>query len=369
MNDSKLVIGIWSAAAIMINAVGARIYLNFPRTIIEGAGNAGWIQIIYASCLVLVIFSITCKLYYNFQGKDLIDLGEYLGGSFGRVIVGLPIIFILMFIGSIILREFSENMKIISLPITPINFVMTFFCAGMITGAYLGLEAIVRYHAIVVPIIAIAYLIILLGASKYYDVSNFYPILGNGAASILLKNGFLKISVYAPILYIFLMIPFLKTHKNFKTAGLLGIGICAFLLTLSALSYIAAYPYNSGLEQFLPTFDLARLIDFGRFFERIESIFLLSWASAGLMYLSVILFFTAYSFKKTFKLEYHRPLILPFAIIQFCTSLLPPNLMTAIVMETKIYVKITWIITLALPLLILILSNAKKSYIEGAKNK
>ena len=369
MNDKKIRIGVWSATAVMVNAISARIFLNFPRVIIEGAGNAGWIQIIYASLLVLLIFSMICRLYSNFQGKDLIDIGEYIGGSLGRIIVGLPIIFILVLIGSIMLREYSENMKIISLPISPISFVMLFFCAGMITGAYLGLEAIVRFHAIVVPIILAAYVFILLGVSKYYDVSNFYPILGTGARAILLKNGFLKISLYAPILYLFLMIPFLKTHKNFKTAGFAGIGLCAFLFTISALSYIAVFPYNIGLEQFLPTFELARLIDYGKFFQRIESIFLLSWATTGLMYLSVILFFLAYTVKQTFKLEYYKPLILPLCVIIFCISFLPPNLMSAIVLETKFYGEIAWAISLAFPLLILILGNVKKSHLKGGKRK
>lgn len=369
MKDIKINIGVWTAAAIIINAVGVRIFLNYPRAIIEGAGNAGWIQIIYASGLVMVVFTIICSLYSKFQGKDLIDIGEYIGGSTGRILVGIPIIAILLLIGTIILREFSENMKIISLPISPINFVMLFFCAGMITGAYLGLEAIVRFHAIVVPIIITAYLLILLGVNKYYDVSNFYPIFGKGLDTIFFTDGFLKISLYSPILYLFLMVPFLKTHKNFKTAGFMGISICAILLLISALSYIAVFQYNTGLEQFLPTFELARLIAYGRFFQRIESIFLLTWASAGLMYLSVILFFLIYSVKKTFKLEYHRPLILPFAVIIYCTSLLPKSLMSAIDLETKFYPKVSWIITFALPLLILILSNIKKSYFKGVKNR
>lgn len=366
MKDKTITLGTSEAIVILINALCSRIFINFPRPFTESAGNAAWIQIIYVCIVVIIIFSIIQKLFSNFEGLDIIDVGEYALGTLGRYILGIPIILILLFIGSVILREYSENMKIISLPTSPISFVMLFFIIGMISGAFTGIEAITRFHILVVPIITVAYLVILFGVTKYIDITNFFPILGNGPKAIF-GDGLIKISLFSPLLYLLLIIPYLKTHKNFKMAGYMTLLFSSTLFILGTIAYIGIFPYNTSVELFLPTFELARLVDYGRFFQRLESIFMLSWATSGLMYLSVILFFIVNTFKKVFKLDYYKPLILPFSVLIFSLSIFPPNLMTSIILETKYYTMISWIITMLLPLLFLILANIRKKYFKGAK--
>lgn len=366
MNNKVVTFGVWEGAALLINSMCSRIFLNFPRAVVEIAGNAGWINVLYITAIMFLYFFIVTKLNSKFEGKDLIDISEYLGGNIGRMIVGLPIVLLLLYVTPVLLREYAEDIKIISLPTSPISFVMLFFVIPMMIGAYLGLESIVRFHAIVVPIISVAFLLIMLGVSKYYDFTNFYPILGTGISSIFGK-GFFTLTSIGPIFYIFFIGPFIKTNKNFKAVAYISLGISTFLLLISVVVFIAVIPINSGLELFLPLFQLARLINFGTFLQRIESIFLLIWATSAVMYLSTILFFTIYIFKKTFKLEHHTPLILPFSVIIFSLSILQPNLVTAIELETKYYSKFGWSITLALPLLVLIISYIKKSMAKEAK--
>lgn len=360
--DSKAInFGVWESIGLLINTLCSRIFLNYPRSMIETAGNAAWIEVLYAAALIFIFFAVISKLFSNFSGMDLIDIGEYAFGSFGRIFIGLSIIILFVYITPVILREYSEDMKIIALPTSPISFVMLFFLIPMIIGSYLGIEAIIRFHSLVVPIISIAYLIIMFGVIKYYDFGNFYPILGKGADKIFI-SGFFSVTVYGPILYLFLITPFIKTHKNFKKIGYISLGISSFYFLVSILVFIAVIPVSTGIELFIPVFQLARLVNYGMFLQRIESLFMLSWATSALMYLSAILFFLVYIFQKTFKLMYYKPLILPFAVIIFSLSILPSNLMTAIALETKYYSAFGWIVTLLIPLLLLLISSAKKKY-------
>jgi spore germination protein (amino acid permease) len=364
VENRVITFGVWGGTALLINSVCSRIFLNFPRSVVESAGNAAWLEVLYLIIIMFLYFLIVIKLTSSFEGKDLLDIGEYLGGNAGRIFAGLPIVLLLLFVAPVILREYTEDMKIIALPTSPINFVMLFFVIPMIIGANLGLETIVRFHAIVVPIISVAFIIIMLGVSKYYDFSNFYPILGTGPARVF-GDGFFTITSFGPILYIFFIGPFIKTNKNFKAIALLSLGISSFNLLVSVIVFVAVIPIKSGIELFLPFFQLARLINFGTFLQRVESIFMLCWATSAVMYLSNILFFIIYIFKKTFKLEYYKPLTIPFTVIIFCLSILPPNLMTAITLETKYYSKFGWGITLGLPMLVLIISNIKKKVSKG----
>jgi spore germination protein (amino acid permease) len=357
--ESKITFGKWEAVTLLINMICTKVFLNFPRTVAESAGTASWILVLYVSIITFGLFFIISKLYSRFEGKDLLDIGEHAAGKAGLIITGLTILVFLIYITSVILREFAEDMKIIIFTVSPISFVTLIFLAGMIAGAYFGIEAIVRFHAIIVPIIATGYLIIIIAVLPLGDYTNLLPILGNGALEIFGK-GFMKISFFSELLLLFLIVPFIKTNKNFKNIGYAALGFSTFFLLLSAPVFISIIPYPTSLESFLPIYQLARLINYGRFFQRIESLFVLIWAAAAMLYLTTSFFFIVYVFKKTFKLEYYKPLIIPFAIIIFTLSLLPQNLTTVVKLETKYFRNISWIVTFGFTIVLLIIARAVK---------
>lgn len=356
---NKIVLGRFEATAVTISLITTQLFLNYPRTMMESAWTAGWILSLYLGILALIVFAVIAKLYSNFDGKDILDIGEYIGGNIGRIITGLFILVLLLSIMPLILREFSENMKIISLPTTPISFVEFFFLAGILAGAYMGMEAIVRFAAIAVPIIAAGLLIIISGSSQYFDLSRITPVLGNGPIEIFGKS-LTRISVYAGLISPILLYPFIKTKRNFKSVGYWSIIISTLFFTIGVLAFSLVYEYPTGTESFLPIYELARLVDYGRFFQRIESIFVLIWAMSALLHLSILMFLTVHIFAKTFSLAYRKPLIFPFAIIVFSLSLMPHNLVSAIDLETNYFRNYAWILSFLMPIVVLAIAQIKK---------
>ncbi len=354
--ENKIVFGHWETVTLLINLICTKIFLNFPRVAAELAGNASWLLIVYLSALVLVLFFIISKLYSKFEGKDLLDIGEYAAGSAGRVFTGIVILIFLIYSISIVLREFVEDMKVISLPISPISFVLLFFISCMAIGAYIGIEAILRIHAIAVPCIAAGFLFILIAVLPSCDFTNLLPILGNGIPDITVKSS-RSVAIFSEFFLLFLIVPFIKTNKNFKKAGYTALGISAFFFTSSAMLYIASIGYPTGKEVFLPIYTMSRLINFGRFFQRVEPLFLVIWSLAALLYLSTVFFFILYVFKKTFRLEYQKPLIIPFAVLIFTLSLIPQNLIAAIKLERIFFRGYAWIITFVFTILLLIIAK------------
>ena len=359
MEKSKITFGVWEMSAMLINTFSVPVFLNFPRSMVEIGGTAGWIVTVYISAIALLLFMLITKLYKGFEGKDLLDISEIIGGGILRVIVGLVVLGHYGLIISTILREFGEDMKVITLVNSPISFVEIFFLSGMIFGAYMGIEAIVRFGAVVVPMVFIGLLIIVLGVSPYYSFLSLAPILGNGAGDIFGK-GILRVSSFSELISLFMLAPYIKTHNNFKKAGYFGVGVGAFNFFISTFVYEMAYPYPSAIENFLPIYNLARIINLGRFFQRIESIFVLIWAASALLYLSLGFFVIVHTFGKTFKLPYYRPLLIPFAILVFVVSLMPPSLMSAINLEINIFRSFAWITTFALTITLLIIAGAVK---------
>ncbi|NJD01960.1 MAG: spore gernimation protein [Ruminiclostridium sp.] len=364
--EKKINIGKWEAVTILINMINTKILLNFPRKMAEEAGNAGWMLAIYICILAFAGFYIVAKLYRKFEGKDLLDIGEHIGGSMGRVAVGSIIIAFLLYIVSIYVRTFSEDMKIVALTVSPISYVTTFFIVCMVIGAWLGIEAIARYHAIVVPVIAAGYLLIIIGVAPFIEFSNLLPIFGNGAKSIFV-DGALKTGIFTELIVLFLLAPFLKSRKRFESSGYTALAISSVLLVTAALVYLAVIPYPGAGEKILPIYHLARMINYGRFFQRLESVFVLIWATAGLMYVTVGLYLIAYLFKKTFGLKYHKPLIFPFAVIIFTLSLLPENLIQSNLLETEIIREWGWILVFVMPMLLLLVGGLIKRKVKRAQ--
>lgn len=362
--DKKITIGNWEVITILINVICTKIFLNFPSKMAEGGGTGGWILTVYISVLAFIGFFVVQKLYRRFEGKDIIDIGEYVAGGVGRIAVGIVSTIFFMTIVCIYIRTFSESMKTVALSVSPISFVSLFFIVVMILGAYFGLEAISRIHAIAVPIVAAGFIVIMIAVFPYMDLTRAFPVLGTGAYDIF-ANGFIKVSVFAEIFFILMLTPFIKTHNNLKKSGFIALGFSAVFLLISVFVYITVFPYPANVERVLPIYQLARLISYGRFFQRIESVFVVIWAAAALLYLMAGFYFALYSFKKAFKLQYLRPLILPFAVIVLNLSLLPPNLLSAVRLETGYPRDLGWAVTFGMTLLLLLTARFIKKKDKG----
>ncbi len=354
------------AICILINLMSVQLFLGFPRRMANAGGTAGWMIPLYVLILSIILFSIISKLYNSFEGKDILDVAQIAGGTFGRILVGLVFLTNYFFIVPIILRTFGEDVKIFALVQSPISFVLVFFLIGMIIASYLGLEAIVRMGSIVVPIVTIGFIIVILGNVKYFEVEKLLPILGSGPYRIFV-GAIPQISLFSGISTLYFMSPFIGKSKDFKAIGYMSLILAGIILTVGALIYLLVVPYPVSTENVLPYLHLARYVNYGRFFQRIESVFVLTWCLAALIYLSVGLFFIVYIIKRTFKLEYYRPLILPIAIVLFTLCLIPDSLMASVGLETEIYRQYSWLVTFGVPIAVLLLAKLVKRNKEGGK--
>src|SRR5690606_28436046 len=147
-------------------------------------------------------------MYKKFEGKDILDIAGIAGGQILKEITGFAGGGVLMVLAGLTMRKFTENIKIISLPMSALSYVMFFFIAGMVTASFLGVESIVRHNAIITPIIAAGYVLILLGAIPRADLTNLMPILGTGLKDIVLK-GLYRTSIFVELIVLFMLPPFL----------------------------------------------------------------------------------------------------------------------------------------------------------------
>jgi spore germination protein (amino acid permease) len=362
--QDKIKFGRWEAVFLLVNLICTKIFLFFPRMAVDDAGTAGWIMVIFTSLLAFVLFSILMGLFKKFEGKDILDIAVHAGGKPLKIITGLFMAGISLLTVVVGLREFAEDMKVISLPSSPLSYVMLFFVAGMAVGSFLGMEAIIRLNAIVIPFISVGYIFILMGVIPDMDLDNIFPIFGTGLNDIL-GMGVFRVSIFFEILTIFIITPFLGKSKKVRSSGYAALGLSSFFLLIGSFAYILTFSYPASKELFLPIYHMARLINIGRFFQRIESVFVFIWAMAALLYLTTIFYFMLYIAAKTAGLKYIRPLILPFAVITFSAVFIPHNLNDVINILTEIVYKIIGLAGFVFYTLILIIANLRKKQKKG----
>lgn len=358
--ENKIRFGSFEAVTFISNLICTKIFLYYTRLTVEDAATAGWISSIVSGLAAFLMLTVLLKMYKKFDDKDILDIAEIAGGKFLKIVTGAVITFSLFVLTVVVIRKFSEDMKIVSLPSSPLSYVMSFFLVGIAVACFFGLEAIVRFHAIVIPFIIAGYVSIMLGVTPQMDITNLMPFWGTGIDDILSK-GFLRSSVYCELLVLFLLPPFLGGYKKITRVGYTAFALSAISLITSSLVYILANPYPSGMEPFLPIYNMTRLIAFGRFFQRIEALFVFTWAMAALLYLTSTFYFMVYTFAKTAGLKYIRPLVLPFAVIVFSAAFIPGSLMEVIRIEKNYIVTVGWIVAFVYTGLILAAASIRKS--------
>ena len=127
------------------------------------------------------------------------------------------------------------------------------------------------------------------------------------------------------------------------------------------------FAYFVKIDEIMPLFSAARTIEFGAFFQRLESVFLLIWLIIFACYISIIVMFCIEMFKKITNLKDSKPIVPIFGLFILGISLIPKNYSITTFLEAHIYPSLNIGIEYILAGTILILANIKKKINGGVK--
>ncbi len=351
------------AEAIILLAVSdvARVFLPYPRHLIELGGPAAWMSPIGGFAIAMVgVYMMSLILKKN-PDNTIIEIteeafGPALGITFNLLITAFFISVCFLFI-----REFSEALIIAALPETPISVLATAYLAIGLLGAYLGIEAIARATRFTYIYIFGGIVLLLLTLSPQWNFDNLFPVLGNGIFPVFGLGTFSSAAVTEIILAAVLVQAIggagLYMRINFF-AALIAFTILSVLLAVSVLTI----GQDISIETTLPFYRLSRNIFLGRFFQRIEAIFIIIWSIVGALKIALTLYGAAVSLGRTLKLPDYRPLIWPLGTLIFIFSFLPPDLPATIRLDIDFLRPFTHVPNYLLPLFLLIVYWIKGRY-------
>lgn len=194
-----------------------------------------------------------------------------------------------------------------------------------------------------------------------------FPILGDGLVNTFVL-GISNLSSFGGIAYLYFLPPLLEKPEKFKKIVFTSVGITALYLLLTVSTLLFMFSFFMSSSEIFPLYNATRYIEFGNFFQRLESIFLLIWILTFACYLSIVTKFSMNIFQKLTHIDTQKPLLDIFGLLILALALLPKNFAISQKFESDIYPYLILGIVFVLGIGILIIANLQKRKIRSAPN-
>lgn len=356
--DQESKIGQKEAVMLVTMCLITELFLTFPAVLANKGQSATWLVMLVATMVAGTAFLPTAILLEKYPEKSIVEIGEELLGPVGNAF--LTLIFFLFFLvtTSLILRQYAERTLTVGINALPISVAMIMFLAGAIVACYLGLETINRSVWVSgFIIISLLFLVQLLPFS-YWQLDNLFPLGGPGLKEIFLE-GLKRSSLFAEVLLLTIVYPSLP-KKTARSVGLYSLFLSGLIMVFTIFTAQLVFPAPVFQELSLPTFETSRIIYFGRFIQRLESVFIPLWVLAGLIKVSIGCYLMCIITTRWLKLPYYRPFILPVVVITMAVAFIPANISEAMWVDMQIVRVFGAIPVFVLPALLLLFTFWKQ---------
>lgn len=242
---------------------------------------------------------------------------------------------------------------------TSLIFIILTFIIVICITLHHRFSSIAKVNLLIIPLVVISIIFLFVANIKNFSLDNIFPIFGDGLFNTFV-TGLGNLGAFGGITLLYFLPPYLKEPQKMKKIYLTSIilGTIYFILCISIILFMfISLMYTN---QIMPLYSAARHIEFGNFFQRLESIFLLIWILQMVCYLSIIAKISISIFKKITNISDEKPVIFVFGLLIFAISLLPNNYAISKFIENYIYHYMVIIISIFLGISILLLAYFKK---------
>lgn len=363
---TKPKLGRIEAIMLVLTIVVAHSVLSMPTDILSSYKSASILNVIYISIIAIGISYFIYRLLKNFPSMDILDISELIGGKVFKNLVGTVFIIYFILSASLMLRNFCESIQILYFPMTDITFIITLLIISICIANRLDFSATIKTNVIILPIALIGVLFLFFTNINRFVPQRIFPILGEGAFNTFIL-GLTNIASFGGIAYLYFLPPLLKDITQFKKITLISIVATAIYLVFTIATLLFIFTFFTNVSEISPLYTATRYIEFGTFFQRLESIFLLIWILVFACYLSIVSKFSMNIFQKITGISNQKPLIDIFGLLILGITLIPKNLAVSQSFENKIYPYLMIGIVIVLGIGILIFAKfAKKKQIHNS---
>jgi len=272
-----------------------------PLLLYEIDGPVGWISIVLAAIIIYFALKPVNRILKKYGEDTIIGIGERVFPKYISKIAGIYYILMFLTANSILMKDFSEQIKLMMLFKTPLNAIIIVI---LITSAYAakkGIQPIANIASIAILTSLVPYLLIIIFSTYYADYSNILPVFPADVQGIVKTVPGAMLGFFG-----FSILLFSNSRVSAKEKN---ITINRRFIIISSVLYIACYlliVVKFGMKEAVhlvwPFISVMKFVNIpGFFFESTEIVGLCFQIIVTFTCICIIAYFTNLAMQETFK--------------------------------------------------------------------
>lgn len=266
-----------------------------------------WLAIIIAMLMVSLIFFVYGRITKLFPGKNIYEILDFLFGKVFGKILSLTFLLYAFSLGALVVRDFTEFARIVSLPETPACIFALSFIVIVIWAVRGGIELLGRFLAIFFPLFILMIVAITVLSIPLFNFDNLKPFLYDGIKPVLIDSFNIFTFPYAEVVVFLCLMGSLRKGSSVYKVYYASLLIAGTALIIIAVRSVLVLGIPNKMIQNFATFTSTRLIRLGTFLQRIEASIAIIFMISGFAKTAVCLYTATKGLAHLFNIKvYHR---------------------------------------------------------------
>lgn len=296
----------------------------FGSTVVLGASGEAeqdsWMSLLIAAASIIPIAAVYARIIKLYPGKDIFEIFETLFGMIvGKVVIVLMSWYALH-LASLVIRNFSEFIQIVSMPETP---QLPLMIAIMVVTAYIaksGIEALGRWSLVVIPVVVGVVLLTTVLAIPKMEFSNILPVMEHDLGSITSGAFSMFAFPFAETVLFLGVASAVKKEDSPYRIYIKAIVIAGAVLLVVIVRNLQILGPASVQARYFPSYTAVRIIEVGDFMSRIEGVIAMNFVLTGIVKITLSLLVAAKGTARLFGLSDYRQIVMPVGILAVALS-------------------------------------------------
>ncbi|GAA0831460.1 endospore germination permease [Bifidobacterium pullorum subsp. gallinarum] len=292
--------------------IGTSILVT-PSGLAHTAREDAWIASLCSlliNILMVVLYIAIARLY---PGKTIFQINELVLGKILGKAMSLIYLFYFLILTGTLLGNLGFFITSEMMPETPIEAIQILFLIAAIMCARMGIIILARVGELMFPWIVFLFMVLLLSLIPQIDWNHIKPILEDGWIPV--ANAGFHSSMFQELIVLMVFLPLVKGERKGEKALLWGAVAGGIVLSVTVLLSVLILGIEQTENSTFPAFALAKTINVGNFFQRVEGILITLWVLTFFIKISLLFLSMLHGIKTVFRLKEQNHLIYPLSVL------------------------------------------------------
>lgn len=248
----------------------------------EDLEQDSWVALICSFALIIPLMLIYYRILKTLPEKNIYEIFDILFGKIAGKFLSIIFIIYSIYLGSIVLRNFSEYIEITTLPDTPQLPVMILLVGTTIYLAKSELSTLGRWGYLILIVLLITIFSTIILTMPALNIENIQPFIAHSSKAIAVSSFRVFMLPFAELIVILGIADefHLKNKgKGVFIGGTIITGIILFVITVRNVLILGAPMIKNS---FFNSYEAARILQLGDFLTRVEGIITINLVLAGM---------------------------------------------------------------------------------------